>query len=224
MVPFHRVDCLLVAADGADRENLVTMLERCAKQARASSFDARVGVPLTPSRVNATRFDAVLSIGFSGASGDALMGIVEGLSRRLDGLADAEGSAVVAGTVDVVIPGDGRIFSLYPLRRITSLPVADFYQHWTSVHRKLAHAVPGLQGYRQFRADLDTTRRAAMAAGFGTNDFLGIAEGRRHGMESTVIPGPQLDVVLADERNFIDVERCAPTIYEATSGAAAFGG
>jgi hypothetical protein len=223
-MPFHRVDCLVVAADGADRENLVTMLEKCAERARASSFGARVGAPLTPSRVDATRFDAVLSIGLSGAGGDALVDVVEGLSRRLDSLADAKGSAVMAGTVDVVIPGDGGIFSLYPLRPIASLSVADFYQHWTSVHRKLALIVPGLQGYRQFRADLDATRRAAMAVGFGTSDFLGIAEGRRPDPKSTVISGPQLDAVLADERNFIDVERCASTIYEATCGAGSFGG
>jgi hypothetical protein len=223
-VAFYRVDCLLVAAGKAVRENLVAMLESCARQARASSFDARVGVALTPSPVDATRFDAVLSIGLSGAGGDALVGMVEGLSRRLDGLADAEGSAVIAGAVDVVIPGDGRIFSLYPLRPAASLSVADFYEHWTNVHRKLAQAVPGLRGYRQFRADLELTGRAAMAAGFRTSDFLGVAEGRRPGMESTVIPGPELDIVLADERNFIDVGRCAATIYEATPGAEAFGG
>jgi hypothetical protein len=223
-MPFHRVDCLLVAADGADREKLVSMLERCAEQARAASFEARVGAPLTPSRVDATRFDAVLSIGLSGAGGDGLAGVVEGLGRRLDGLADTQGSAVMAGTVDVVIPGDGGIFSLYPLRPIASLSVAEFYQHWTNVHRNLALTVPGLQGYRQFRADLDATRRAATAAGFGTSGFLGIAEGRRPAMTSTVSSGPQLDAVLADERNFIDVERCAATVYEATSGAEPFGG
>lgn len=223
-MPFHRVDCLLVAAEGADHANLVSTLEGCAERARAASLQARVGVLVTPSRVDATRFDAVLSIGLPGADGDGLAGVVEGLGRRLDGLADARGSAVMAGTVDVVIAGEGRIFSLYPLRPIAPLSVADFYRHWTVVHRNLALTVPGLRGYRQFRADLDATRRAALAAGLPTSDFLGIAEGRRPGMTSTVTRGPQLDAVLADEQNFIDVGRCAATIYEATSGTEPFGG
>ena len=140
-------------------------------------------------------------------------------------LVDNGASGVVSGTVTVVIPGEGSIFTLYPLRRIGSMPSEAFHEYWLHRHGNLARTVPGLSGYRQFHADQRVTAELARALGFGIGDFDGCAEGRRATVEATAVRrGPELDAVLADEKNFIDLARCGPTMYRAIFGADAFCG
>ncbi len=85
--------------------------------------------------------------------------------------------------------------------------------------------MPGLAGYRQLHADVEASQVAGDLAGVGVVDFVGAAEGRRPSADAQpAARGPELEAVLADETNFIDVTRCGPTMYTATSGGESFGG
>ncbi len=235
---FGRVDALLVAGDGSSAEQLVEAVAREAAVMRAEA-GAGVGVrvsrryvnpdatPVAAAQTNAalSRYDAVLSIGAEDTNAAALVPLLDGLGARLGPAVDLSRCSAIAGWVEVIIAGNGPRYSLYPLRRVASLSVEQFHEYWLQTHASFARKIPGLTGYRQFHGEPEITAQAVTTLGAGVGDYEGIAEGRRElGAASKVEPGPWLDDVLADERNFIDVDRCGPTVYEAVSGAETFGG
>ena len=245
---FVRVDLLLVARPGVTQQALGQGL---ADGARAITSQAggqvalRVAIPAAgadraPAAAGqansaAARFDAVVSSGCV-AAGSVAAGSVAAASARLSAavtkvasgvsdLIDHASSAALSGSVTVIVPGEGPYFTLYPLRRISSMSAIQFHDYWLNQHGSLARTLPGLSGYRQFHADPHQTAELARTLGFGVSDFEGCAEGRRTTLSAAgVRHGPELEAVLADEKNFIDLARCGPTLYQAIFGSDAFGG
>lgn len=219
---FWRIDLLLGAAAGVEREELVRAVDRKATDLRADGIGARVGLPMAA--IPSPPYDLVLSIGSDAVRLDGLADRLRHLGEQLDGTFHPKRSALVAGHVEVLIPGDGPVFSLYPVSRAPGVTHERFHEHWTTKHVDLARAVPGLTGYRQLRGDVEATVGAAAIAGITGTRFVGAGEARRAADRPALARGAELEALLADERSFVDVAHTRPTLYQAISGADSFGG
>jgi hypothetical protein len=209
---FQRLDMLLVATGSK---------EELAAAAGREVPDARIAVAIED---GPNAFDVVVSVGSPTDDLATLTAALAGLVGRLDRLVDAGRSAVIAGRVHVIVPGEGPVFRLYPVRPLPHLSAEDCQRYWATTHADMARAVPGLSGYRQFRADVVATQAAGPVVGVGVTDYVGAAEGRRRDLEAVPLPRtPALEAVLADEANFIDQARCGPNLYHAVAGIG-FGG
>jgi hypothetical protein len=235
---FARADLLLVARPETDRDALGQLLADGARSFTSKAdgqIALRIAVPVagadrTPAASGqangaAARFDAVISSGSPSATAAWLSAAVAEVASGVCALIDRASSGALSGAVTVIMPGEGPYLTLYPLRRILSMSAGEFHDYWLNRHGSLARTVPGLSGYRQFHGDPRQTAELARGLGFGVSDFDGCAEGRRATIQAAAINrGPELEAVLADEKNFIDLARCGPTMYRAIFGSRDFGG
>jgi hypothetical protein len=156
-------------------------------------------------------FDAVLEAGVpDGSAPEVLLDAVDGLGAELEDWVDPAASAALLGTEHAIVPGDGQVAIVFPLRRLATLTESGFKDYWLNTHADVGRAVPGLRGYRQFHADPELSKAAAARAGFGVSDFDGVAEGyyADRAEFTKVMSQPEVvQTALEDERRFIDHSR-----------------
>lgn len=160
-------------------------------------------------------FAAVLEAWTDGASAEALLEAVDGMTSRLGPWIDVPESAVVAGEEITVVPGDKPLRLAMALHRRASMTPAAFRGYWKNRHAELGRRVPGSEGYSQLHADAGLSRRAAEVSGIGRHDFDGVAQACFTDEPTFTAHMARTDVLaplLEDEKKFIDHANSAAVI------------
>jgi hypothetical protein len=171
-----------------------------------------------------TPFDGLMAVALDeGGDVISLSARLEGFSDRLKGLIDPKRSGVMAGSEHVVLPGAGPLLVLINNRRLPNFDHDGFIDYWFKYHGPFAreHTPPdvGLR-YRQFHADVAPTRSLARLTGLAIDDFDGAAECYYAGADRIRDLMGQTEVVdqaTADERGFVDHQRCVTTLFQMTT-------
>jgi hypothetical protein len=184
------------------------------KQTAAGAFDA------------ADRpFDSLMEVVVEDDSMSKLIPLFDGLASRLKDVVDATLSAALVGMEHVILPGTGPLLVLIANRRLPRFTHDGFIEYWFNYHGPFAreHTPPdaGLY-YRQFHSDMNATQQLLCASGFKIGDFDGAAEcyypnagAVRRLMSRTDV----VDQATADEKEFVDHERCVTSVLAITPGS-----
>lgn len=156
-----------------------------------------------------TLFRAALEV----VGGDATMASLTSLAKSLEGvLNDAVhvdlSSFLVGEEMTFIDPGNDRpVRYQYLMRRRSTLSHEAYLEHYHEVHSRFGIETPGIEGYAQFRVDLDSSREAAHAAGFGVWSVDSVSELSLASVESFISAVSSSKIgpaATADERTFVD--------------------
>lgn len=221
-----KINLLFRSRSGQPDQELGAALKELAgeiQQHLPDHLEARSAIGVDPARVQtalaaladdgradfgAPGYQALLWVVGPGGVMDELTGAVKGVAETLGDLIDPEGSAAVAGTEEIFLPGDGPFAGMYAIRRRPGDSYEHFHDFWRLEHTKLSMYIPGFR-YRQLHAVGYASQKAAATAGVGVGDVDGIVEYFFDDIEYQV-QMTQLDnfpEIYADEKNFIDHDR-----------------
>lgn len=215
--PAHDLQGLLALLD-KEGEAMRAFLPEGSRQRRAVRLpgDPTASVPQdghTPGSAPPPSFDVVVELGGDELGFAVLEAAAAGLAERLEPTIDPALSAAIVGTEHVIIPGSHPLLLVMALRRLPHWSRQEFHDFWISDHgTQVSESVADLQGYRQFHADEDATRRAAKAAGLSIDDLEGTAEGYYQTIDVflEIMAKPEV----AADAGFIDHSRSVMWLYE----------
>ena len=155
-----------------------------------------------------TLFRAALELTGEGLSAGTLASLAQGLDREFADLIHPDLSSFLIGE-DIAFMSSGKtpLRYQYLMRRRTGLSHAEYLKHYLEVHSEFGLKTPGIVGYLQLHVDLEASRRAAAAAGFGVWSVDSVSQLCFESVEefiaavSTSKVGP---AAVADERTFVD--------------------
>ena len=117
-------------------------------------------------------------------------------------------SFLVGDDVGFIVPKErAPIRYQYLMRRQAKLSHAQYIKYYQKTHSQFGIQTPGIEGYAQFLVDVDTSRRAARAGGFGVWAVDSVSQLSLVSVKtfiaavSTSKVGP---AATADERTFVD--------------------
>ena len=158
-------------------------------------------------------FDIIFEIRGGEISYDDLIGTLDGIGDKLEPLIDKTSSAVLVGKEYIIVPGTEPLFLNMVLRRPAEWSREDWHQHWLEHHAaEVLENVSGLQGYRQFHADEQASRKAAKKIGLEIYDYEGTAEGYYSNMEKFL--ETLSDPEVSKDTGFIDHGRSVMWLYD----------
>ena len=157
-------------------------------------------------------FDVIFEIRGEEVSYDDLIEAIEGLGAKLQPLIDQSNSAALVGKEHIIVAGAESLFLNMVLRRPKRWLKEDWHAHWLDHHAaEVRQNVKGLEGYRQFHADEDASRKAAQVAKISIYDYEGSAEGHYSSVENffKTLSDPEV----SKDTGFIDHERSVMWLY-----------
>jgi hypothetical protein len=195
MSPASQRCLLLLRTDGAGEEALSGVIRLAIDAARDlprgdTVTDAWIEIADDPlgRTFRADPYAAAIRVDTTGGP-DELIDAVTALAPALRPPVDPARSAVVAGTVHTLDPGDGDLGLLFCMKAKGGMSLAEFHDYWLNEHAE-QHAHRSGLGYRQLHADPDLSAKIAAVVGFGETRYAGVAEavlastdgmGGRHG-------------------------------------------
>ena len=157
-------------------------------------------------------FDNIIELRSEDMSFDSLIGAIEGIGEKLGNLIDPSKSAALVGDEHVIVPGSEPLFLNMVLRRPLKWSRDEWHEHWLEHHAAdIKENVSGLQGYRQFHANEEFSKKAANSAGVDIFDFEGTAEGYYSDIEKFL--ETLSDPEVAKDTGFIDHSRSVMWLY-----------
>jgi hypothetical protein len=123
---------------------------------------------------------------------------------------------VLVGKEIAITRGDGPIYNIMPLRRLSALSHEAFMHHWFDRHAALGEGVEGVR-YRQNHVDYPGTEALAGRMGLFFAPMDGLTESYFDSVDAAMAILSQEDVsvgAIEDEKLFIDHDRSQFGLYE----------
>ena len=162
-----------------------------------------------PERPN---FDIIFELRGEEVSFDNLIDSIKGLGGKIELLIDQSNSAALVGKEHIIVEGTEALFLNMLLRRPKKWSRADWHAHWLDHHAaEVKENIKGLEGYRQFHADEDASRKASKETKVDIYDYEGTAEGYYSSLEKFL--ETLSDPEVAKDTGFIDHARSVMWLY-----------
>ncbi len=141
-----------------------------------------------------------------------LVDILDGFTKELEPLINKNNSAAIVGTEYKIVNGDEPLFLNMILRRPVEWSRENWHEHWLDHHAKeVLENVSGLQGYRQFHANEEFSKKASEITGLKIYDYEGTAEGYYSSLEKFL--ETLSDPEVSKDTGFIDHSRSVMWLY-----------
>ena len=158
-----------------------------------------------------TVFRAALEIAGDGLEPGILAALAKGLDVQFGDEIHADLSSFLIGEdLSFMSSVKTPVRYQYLMRRRIGLSHDDYLKHYLEVHSKFGLKTPGIVGYRQLHVDLEASRRAAAAAGFGVWAVDSVSQLYLDSVESFIAGASTSEVgpaAVEDERTFVDRSR-----------------
>ena len=129
-------------------------------------------------------FDVIFELRGEEVPFNSLIDAVKDLGFKVEPLIDKFNSAALVGKEHIIVDGTESLFLNMVLRRPKKWSRDDWHFHWLEHHAaEVKENVKGLEGYRQFHADEDASRKASKVIKVDIYDYEGTAEGYYSSLE-----------------------------------------
>lgn len=211
-----RVQVLGAARGGCKADLAVALGEAGAEAVRRLGSSARVIVlteidddPFPAANPWCRPFEGVLELQAGTEVGvAALLGALDGLGHRIDGVAHRDLSGVLVGAPQEIIPCEPTpLRYLYLMRRKAGSTRHDYLDYYFHRHSRFGFQTPNIAGYTQFHVDPEASAAAAARLGLGSTVVDSVSELHLESLEAFlagIADGRLGAEAAADEERFVD--------------------